>query len=145
MEGKTQLEKACYEIVGEKFGEYYALLSRLLILNPELIRNNDPRFSAQFTLILFDEEIMDKSHVVCELLDYMELNKIGKAYELSDAKELLTIDPVLNNTKSIINTLKNLPDPNYTQLMRKVPIKYQHQLYYNMIRYSKRRIKKNLI
>lgn len=140
MEDKTQLEKACFEVVGEKHSEYYSLLSRLLILNPEFIKNSDPRFSAQFTLVLFDDEIEDKSHIICELLDYMEMNKVGKAYELSDAKELLTLDPILKNTNNIITTLKNLPDPNYSELMRKVTIKYQHQMYYNMQGYTKRRI-----
>ncbi len=140
MEEKTQLEKACYEVIGEKYNEYYSLLSKLLILNPDIIKNNDPRFSAQFTLVLFDDEIKDKTHIVCELIEYLNMNKIDKKNEINEVKKLLVLDPVLNITHKIITVLKKLNDPNYSKLMRKVTIKYHTQLYYNMEGYSKRRI-----
>ncbi|MGC9779403.1 MAG: hypothetical protein HZR80_09200 [Candidatus Heimdallarchaeota archaeon] len=140
MEEKTQLEEACYIVIGEKYNEYYSLLSKLLILNPGIIKNNDPRFLAQFTMVLFDDEIKDKSHIICELIDYMDMNKVDKKNELNIARKLLDLDPVLNKTNKIITTLKKLPDPDYSKLMKKVAIKYQTQLYYNMEGYGKRRI-----
>lgn len=74
MTGKTLLENACIEVVGEKNEEYYQLLSNLLLLNYSFIQKNDSRLSAKVTAILFDDEFIDKSHLICEFIENAELN-----------------------------------------------------------------------
>lgn len=141
MKEKTPLETACNEILGEDYGQYYNVLSNILILNPNLVKENDPRLSAKVTSILFNEELKDKVHIICEYLENPELNINFSLTEIDYTKILLEMDPELINTSEIITFMKHLPDPNYSEIMRKVPIKYGARLYRSRNDgYTKRRI-----
>ena len=129
MKEKTQLEIACTEVVGDSTNQYYNILSNLLIMNPQLLKKNDTRLSAQFTSILFSDEAEDKAHLICSIIE--TIDKETKDQYVEQAKHLLEIDPVLDVTKQIIDKLKTLPDPNYSEIMRKVNIKNEIKLYRN--------------
>jgi hypothetical protein len=135
---KTQLEIACEEVVGTETNQYYSILSDLLIMNPHLLKDDDTRLSAQLTSILFSEEVEDKAHLICSIIETFDLQSKDKYVE--QAKSLLEIDPVLEITKQIIEKLKNLPDPNYSEIMRKVNIKHELKLYRDQAGYTKSKI-----
>jgi hypothetical protein len=137
---KTPLETACNEIMGEDFGQYYNVLSNILILNHNLVKQNDSRLSAKVTSILFDEELEDKVHIICEFLENPELNINYSPTEIDYTKILLEMDPELLNTSEIITFLKHLPKTNYSEIMKKVPIKHELKLYRHREGYVKRRI-----
>jgi len=124
---KTQLEIACAEIIGDDTNQYYEILSNLLIMNPQLLKKGDTRLSAQFTSILFSDEVDDKAHLICSIIETIDDKSNDKYVE--QAKQLLEIDPVLDITKQIIDKLKSLPDPNYSEIMRKVNIKHEMKMY----------------
>jgi len=138
MKEKTQLEIACEKVVGTETSQYYKLLSDLLIMNPHLLKNDDTRLSAQITSILFSNEIEDKAHLICSIIETIDVQSKDKYVE--QAKLLLEIDPVLDVTKQIVEKLKTMPDPNYSEIMRKVNIKHEMKLYRNRDGYVKSRI-----
>lgn len=140
MKKKTPLEKACKNILGEKSEPYYNILSNLVILNPEMIKEDDERLSAKITAILVNEKIKDKAHMMCLLIEDPELKYNFKEKDISYAKQLLEMDPELQNTKEIINDWKKQEDPNYSEIMRKVPLKYTQKLYYQGETRGRRRI-----
>ena len=140
MKEKTPLEQACFDILGKDFEQYYNILSHLLILNPHLVRENDKRLSAKITSLLFNEEIKDKVHLICSFIENNELEFDFSKSEIEYTKLLLEADPELFNTSKIITYLKELPDPNYSEIMRKVPIKYSGKLYYQGETRTPRRI-----
>ncbi|MCG3253673.1 MAG: hypothetical protein KAX09_07485 [Candidatus Heimdallarchaeota archaeon] len=139
MKERTQLEIACAEIVGDETNQYYDILSEMLIMNPHLLKKDDTRLSAQFTSILFSEEVEDKAHLICSIIETID-NKSEDKY-VKQAKLLLEIDPVLEITKQIVDKLKTFPNPNYSEIMRKVNI---HKDEVRIIRrgfvYHKRRV-----
>ncbi len=135
---KTQLETACIEVVGKESSQYYTILSDLLIMNPQLLKDDDTRLTAQITSILFNNEAEDKSHLICRIIETYDVQSKDKYVE--QAKLLLKIDPVLDVTKQIIQKLKTLPDPSYSEIMRKVNIKHEMKLYRNRDGYVRRRI-----
>lgn len=137
---KTPLETACFEILGNDSEQYYNILSRLLILNPHFIRKNDKRLSAKITSLLFTEEIKDKVHLICLFIENDKMKSDFSQSEIELAKLLLETDPELSTTNKIISHLKELPDPNYSEIMRKVPIKHSQKLYYHGESASRRRI-----
>lgn len=106
MAEKTALEIACIEVVGENSKEYYQILSNLLLLNFSYIQKNDSRLSAKVTAILFDDELTDKSHLICEFIENAELNIAFSKSDLEKTKKLLDIDPKLTNSLLIVNKLK---------------------------------------
>ena len=139
MKEKTQLEIACAEVVGDNNNQYYDILSNLLIKNPNLLKEDDTRFSAQLTSILFSEETEDKAHLICRIIETVDAKSTDKY--VKQAKLLLEIDPVLDVTKQILEKLKSMPDPNYSEIMRKVNIKHEMKIYRNGYAYTtKRRI-----
>jgi hypothetical protein len=139
---KTPLEFACNEVLGKDSNQFYNVLSNLLLLNPDMIRKNDKRLSAKITSILFDDEIEDKPHVICEYLDNSEFNINFSPTEIDYTKILLEMDPDLVTTSDIISILKEEPDQNYSEIMRKVPIKRELRLYRTAVRdgFVRRRI-----
>ena len=139
MKERTQLEIACAEVVGDYTNQYYDLLSNLLIMNPHLLKEDDTRLTAQLTSILFSEEVEDKAHLICSIIESID-TKSDDIF-VKQAKLLLEIDPVLDTTKQIIDKLKALPDTNYSEIMRKVNIhKHEMKLYRKGSGYVKRRI-----
>ncbi|NHJ38897.1 MAG: hypothetical protein FK731_02610, partial [Asgard group archaeon] len=124
MKVKTPLEIACNEILGEDYDQFYNVLSNILILNPKFVKENDPRLSAKVTSILFNDKLIDKVHIICEYLENPELNINFSPTEIDYTKILLDMDPELINTSDIIKFLKHLPNPNYSEIMKKVPIKH---------------------
>ena len=139
MKERTQLEIACAEVVGDYTNQYYDLLSNLLIMNPHLLKDDDTRLTAQLTSILFSEEVEDKAHLICSIIESID-TKSDDIF-VKQAKLLLEIDPVLDTTKQIIDKLKALPDTNYSEIMRKVNIhKHEMKLYRKGSGYVKRRI-----
>lgn len=139
MKERTQLEIACAEVVGDYTNQYYNLLSNLLIMNPHLLKDDDTRLTAQLTSILFSEEVEDKAHLICSIIESID-TKSDDIF-VKQAKLLLEIDPVLDTTKQIIDKLKALPDTNYSEIMRKVNIhKHEMKLYRKGSGYVKRRI-----
>ncbi|NHJ49104.1 MAG: hypothetical protein FK733_15055 [Asgard group archaeon] len=142
MKRKTPLEMACNDILGEDISQFYNVLSNLLLLNPDFIRENDKRLSAKVTSILFDDEIDDKPHVICEYLDNSEFNVNFTPTEIDYAKILLEMDPELATTGEIVSSLKNQDDQSYSEIMRKVPIKKELRLYRTAVRdgFVRRRI-----
>ncbi|MCE7745124.1 MAG: hypothetical protein GPJ52_08335 [Candidatus Heimdallarchaeota archaeon] len=139
MKERTQLEIACAEVVGDNTNQYYNLLSNLLIMNPHLLKEDDTRFTAQFTSILFSEEVEDKAHLICSVIETIDTKSEDKY--VKQAKLLLEIDPVLEITKQIIDKLKSLPDTNYSKIMRKVNIhKHEMKIFRRGSGYTKRRI-----
>jgi len=136
---RTQLEIACAEVVGDYTNQYYDLLSNLLIMNPHLLKEDDTRLTAQLTSILFSEEVEDKAHLICSIIETIDAKSDDKF--MIQVKLLLEIDPVLDTTKQIIDKLKALPDTNYSEIMRKVNIhKHEMKLYRKGSGYVKRRI-----
>ncbi|MCF2143221.1 MAG: hypothetical protein K9W42_05925 [Candidatus Heimdallarchaeota archaeon] len=140
MAKKTNLELACEKVLGKEAKQIYFLLSELLILNPRILKKNDTRFSAQLTLILFDDKIEDKVSLICQLIDENEYNLKTNIEVIDLTKSLLELDPDLEKTKAVINELKNMGDPNYSQIMRKVDIKHSMKLYFMGESYTPRRI-----
>ena len=139
MKERTQLEIACAEVVGDYTNQYYDLLSNLLIMNPHLLKEDDTRLTAQLTSILFSEEVEDKAHLICSIIETIDAKSDDKF--MIQVKLLLEIDPVLDTTKQIIDKLKALPDTNYSEIMRKVNIhKHEMKLYRKGSGYVKRRI-----
>ncbi len=139
MKERTQLEIACAEVVGDYTNQYYDLLSNLLIMNPHLLKKDDTRLTAQLTSILFSEEVEDKAHLICSIIETIDTKSDDKF--VKQVKFLLEIDPVLDTTKQIIDKLKALPDTNYSEIMRKVNIhKHEMKLYRSRDAYAKRRI-----
>lgn len=139
MKERTQLEMACAEVVGDYTNQYYDLLSNLLIMNPHLLKEDDTRLTAQLTSILFSEEVEDKAHLICSIIETIDTKSDDKF--VKQAKLLLEIDPVLDTTKQIIDKLKALPDTNYSEIMRKVNVhKHEMKLYRRGSGYTKRRI-----
>lgn len=135
---RTQLEIACAEVVGDYTNQYYNLLSNLLIKNPHLLKEDDVRLSAQFTSILFSDEVEDKAHLICSIIETIDTKSKDKF--VKHVKILLEIDPVLDITKQIVDKLKSLPDPNYSEIMRKVNIKHEMKIYRKGYGYVRRRI-----
>ncbi|TET27793.1 MAG: hypothetical protein E3J70_11210 [Candidatus Heimdallarchaeota archaeon] len=103
---KTFLEFACSEISRDNYKEFYEILSNLLLLNPEFIQKNDPRLSAKITAILFDDELLEKSHLICQFLENPDLDVKVTATELAYTKKLLRIDPELIITNKIIDIIQ---------------------------------------
>ncbi|MHA1532422.1 MAG: hypothetical protein ACTSR6_10535, partial [Candidatus Heimdallarchaeota archaeon] len=125
--------------VGDNTNQYYNLLSNLLIMNPHLLKKDDTRLTAQFTSILFSEEVEDKAHLICSVIETIDAKSEDKY--VKQAKLLLEIDPVLEITKQIIDKLKSLPDTNYSKIMRKVNIhKHEMKIFRRGSGYTKRRI-----
>jgi len=136
---RTQLEIACAEVVGDYTNQFYDLLSNLLIMNPHLLKEDDTRLTAQLTSILFSEEVEDKAHLICSIIETIDTKSNDKF--VKQAKLLLEIDPVLDTTKQIIDKLKASPDTNYSEIMRKVNThKHEMKLYRRRYGYAKRRI-----
>jgi len=125
--------------VGKEAKQFYLLLSELLILNPKILKN-DTRFSAQLTLILFDDRIENKVSLLCNLIDENEYNLKTNVEVIDYTKSLLMLDPQLEKTKAIIAELRNLGDADYNQIMRKVKIKHSMKLYYSDESYIPRRV-----
>lgn len=140
MDNKTQLEVACENALGENYSEYYEVLSELLVLNPNLLKENDTRFSAQLTFILFNDETKDKPQLVNELLESNENRLKTKTEVIEHTKKLLDMDPEFIVTDKIIAELKKIDDPNYTELMRKVNTKYEMKMYFSGETTFRRRI-----
>ncbi|MBY8993934.1 MAG: hypothetical protein KGD59_05240 [Candidatus Heimdallarchaeota archaeon] len=139
MKERTQLEIACAEVVGDYTNQYYNLLSNLLIMNPHLLKEDDTRLTAQLTSILFSEEVEDKAHLICSIIETIDTKSDDKF--VKQAKLLLEIDPVLDTTKQIIDKLKTLPDTNYSEIMRKVNIhKHEMKIFRRGYGYTKRRV-----
>lgn len=130
MKKETPLEIACFEVLGYNAEQYYNILSQLLILNPQFVRKNDKRLSAKITSLLFNETIKDKVHLICLFLENDKIERDFSQSEIEYTKLLLDIDPELSITNKVISYLKELPDPNYSEIMRKVPIKRSKKLYY---------------
>ena len=108
-------------------------------MNPHLLKDDDTRLTAQLTSILFSEEVEDKAHLICSIIETIDTKSDDKFVKF--AKHLLEIDPVLDTTKQIIDKLKALPDTNYSEIMRKVNIhKHEMKLYRRGSGYTKRRI-----
>ena len=103
---KTPLENACLGVLGKDYKEYYEIFANLLLLNPEFVQKNDPRLTAKITAILFDNELLDKPHLICQFIDNPELEVKFTDSELNNTKKLLRIDPELINTNKIIEILK---------------------------------------
>ena len=101
MKEKTQLEVACAEVAGDNNNQFYGLLSNLLIMNPHLLKEDDTRLTAQLTSILFSEEVEDKAHLICSIIETIDAKSDDKF--VKQAKRLLEIDPVLDTTKQIID------------------------------------------
>ncbi|MBN1329035.1 MAG: hypothetical protein JXA54_06135 [Candidatus Heimdallarchaeota archaeon] len=140
MLNNSPLENACKEILGRNYEEYYHLLSNLLLLNVDLIKRNDQRLSAKVTSILFDNQISNKTHTICEYIEAADWEYNFQTKELEDAKKLLELDPELKITKEIINHLKRHSNQNYSEIMRKVDIKNEIKLYRNRDGYTRSRI-----
>jgi hypothetical protein len=96
----------CSDILGEDYKDYYEILSNLLLLNPEFLQKNDPRLSAKVTAILFDDELLEKPHLICQFIENSELNVKFTASDLDYTKQLLRKDPKLIIVSRIIETLK---------------------------------------
>ena len=77
-----------------------------MLLNPEFIQKNDPRLSAKITAILFDDELLEKSHLICQFLENPDLDVKVTATELAYTKKLLRIDPELIITNKIIDIIQ---------------------------------------
>ncbi|MCK5157878.1 MAG: hypothetical protein KAR08_01875 [Candidatus Heimdallarchaeota archaeon] len=139
MKEKTQLEIACAEVMGDETNQYYDILSDMLIMNPHLLKKDDTRLSAQLTSILFSEEVEDKAHLICSIIETIDTKSEDKY--VKQAKLLLEIDPVLDNTKQIVDKLKSFTDPNYSEIMRKVNVhKHEMKIFRKGSGYTKRRI-----
>lgn len=107
MNYNTPLQKACNKIVSEKYHEYYDLLSNILLLNANYIKDNDPRLTAKVTAILFDERDFDKVNLICQLIENDEFNSDFMEFEIKNMKKLLDLDEMLTNTLKIIDILKH--------------------------------------
>ena len=140
MKKDTPLETACYEVLGDNAEQFYDVLSQLIILNPQFVRKDDNRLSAKLSSLLFNDGISDKVHQICVFLESDKLDKVFNKIEIENTETLLRMDPELKITKEIIAVLKKLPDPNYSEIMRKVPIKHSQKLYYQGETGSRRRI-----
>ncbi len=140
MKEKSQLEIACAEIVGDETNQYYDILSDMLIMNPHLLKKDDTRLSAQLTSILFSEEVEDKAHLICRIIETIDTKSEDKY--VKQAKLLLEIDPVLEITKQIVDKLKSFPVPNYSEIMRKVNNKNELKIIRRgfVYRYKRKRI-----
>ena len=140
MKEKSQLEIACAEIVGDETNQYYDILSDMLIMNPHLLKKDDTRLSAQFTSILFSDEVEDKAHLICSIIETIDTKSEDKY--VKQAKLLLEIDPVLEITKQIVDKLKSFPVPNYSEIMRKVNNKNELKIIRRgfVYRYKRKRI-----
>ncbi|MBK5114276.1 MAG: hypothetical protein KGD59_09630 [Candidatus Heimdallarchaeota archaeon] len=103
---KTHLEIACSEILRENYTEYYEILSCLLLLNPNFVEKNDPRLSAKITAILFDDELLEKPHLISQFIENPELDVRYTTTELDYTKKLLRIDPKLIITSRIVDILQ---------------------------------------
>jgi hypothetical protein len=101
----TPLEKACKLITGDKFEDYYNLLGNILLLNFNNIKDDDPRLSAKVTSILFDNGLRDKAHLICLYLENPEINIGFNEKETETTKKLLNLDPELNMTQKIVDTI----------------------------------------
>jgi len=137
---ETPLETACYRVLGDNAVQYYDVLSQLIILNPQFVRKDDNRLSAKLSSLLFNDEFPDKVHHICVFLENDKLEQVFNQTEIKNTEILLRMDPELKITKEIISVLKELPDPNYSEIMRKVPIKHSQKLYYQGETGSRRRI-----
>ena len=136
----TPLETACNKVLDDNAEEYYDILSQLIILNPQFVRKDDNRLSAKLSSLLFNDGFPDKVHQICVFLENDKLDKVFNETEIKNTEALLRIDPELKITMKIIAVLKELPDPNYSEIMRKVPIKHSQKLYYQGETGSRRRI-----
>ncbi|MCK5047155.1 MAG: hypothetical protein KAS22_11285 [Candidatus Heimdallarchaeota archaeon] len=103
---KTLLEFACSEILRENYKDFYDILSNLLLLNPDFIQENDPRLSAKITAILFDDDLLEKPHLICQFIENPELDVKFTASELDYTKKLLKIDPELIITDKIVDIIQ---------------------------------------
>ena len=103
---ETPLESACKKVIGNEYMEYYNLLGNLLLLNYDLIKKSDQRLSAKVTAIIFDEELRDKSHLICLFLENSEMNVSFSTNDIENTKKLLELDPQLDNTQKIIDAIK---------------------------------------
>ncbi len=140
MKEKTPLETACVKVLGESAEQYYNILTHLLILNPEFVRKDDNRLSAKVTSLLFNKTIKDKVHLICLFIENDKMEGDFSQSEIEYTKLLLKTDRDLSTTSKIISYLKELPDPNYSEIMRKVPIKHSQKLYYQGETASRRQI-----
>lgn len=140
MKEKSQLEIACAEIVGDETNQYYDILSDMLIMNPHLLKKDDTRLSAQLTSILFSEEVDDKVHLICSIIETIDSKSEDKT--VKQAKHLLEIDPVLDITKQIVEILRSFPVSDYSEIMRKVNIKNELKIIRRgfVYRYKRKRI-----
>ena len=137
---KTPLEDACAKTLGEDSSQYYNVLSHLLLLNPDFIKRNDARLSAKVTSILFDEKIQDKVNTICEYIENADWDFNFNQSEIDYTKVLLEMDPELITTHKIISILKEAPDKNYSEIMRKVDIKSEVKMYRNREGYTRTKI-----
>ncbi|HUT82838.1 MAG TPA: hypothetical protein VMZ29_16700 [Candidatus Bathyarchaeia archaeon] len=140
MSNKSPLETACREILGEKYEQYYDLLSNLLLLNIDIIKRNDERLSAKVTSILFDDQITNKTHIICEYIEAADWNYNFRPSELENTKKLLELDPDLKTSTKIINHLREQSDQNYSEIMRKVDVKQEIKLYRSRTGFTSSRI-----
>jgi len=124
---ETPLEIACFEVLGEEAEEYYKILSRLLILNPQFVEKDDNRLSAKISSILFNDDIQDKVHLMCSLIENDGLDYFFSKGEVLLTKLLLNTDPGLSITIEIIAHLKAIPGHNYSEIVQKVPTKHKRE------------------
>lgn len=124
---KTPLETACFKILGNDFGQFYTILSHLLILNPQFVMKNDSRLSAKISSLFFNDDIQDKVHLICLLLENDKLDQIFTQSDIDYTKLLLDIDPELSSTNKIISYLKSLSGHKYSEIVQKVPIKHKRK------------------
>ncbi|MFW9924223.1 MAG: hypothetical protein ACFFDW_13140, partial [Candidatus Thorarchaeota archaeon] len=85
----------------------------------KFIKKDDPRLSAKITAILFDEELVDKVHLICEFIENVEINEKFSPKEIFSAKKLIDIDEKLEKTLKIIDILKQkIVDPELGKILR---------------------------
>lgn len=120
---KTPLEIACFEVLRENAEQYYYILSHLLILNPQFVKKDDTRLSAKISSILFDENIQDKVHLICLLIENDGVDQFFSQSDIDFTKLLLNKDPELYSTSKIITYLKVKSDHKYSEIVQKVSVK----------------------
>jgi len=137
---KSNLELACEQALGERSKGFHHLLSELLLLNPHAFDKNDERFTAQFTIILFDNSFENKIGLICSLIDENECNLKTKLEVINHAKSLLGLDPGLEYTRKILNELKELGDLQYKPIKERVANDSRLKQFLAVESYSRRKL-----
>lgn len=127
MQKETPLETACFNVLGDGAEQYYNILSQLLILNPQFVQKNDKRLSAKISSLLFNDNIQDKVHLICLLIENDGMDQFFTRADIDNTKSLLKIDPELSTTNKIISYLKALSGQQYSEIIQKVPINHSRK------------------